>query len=250
MSNPPRHRKKSKTTRNALDNSGPSHQFRNSGYSGHSIDSSSGASTSKMNIGYIIDQDSGLRSESIPSLQRSNSFTVKERANSSRPGPVGERRMSISSILNSPGQSRSTLRPGSNGAARPGNRETDPQNYLCSFPQCGARFSTYSAIKSHRANAHGLESYQCIYCKTVLAREANLMYHVNSKHRKPGQNWCYKCTFKSFDFHAFKNHMETVHASRKCSKCGQQIPRNRQVQHSAQCNGSRALGDSGKRGRR
>ncbi|PXF42867.1 hypothetical protein BWQ96_07411 [Gracilariopsis chorda] len=196
-----------------------------------------------MNIGYIVDQEPVPRSEGIPPLRRTTSLAVREHVNSPTPDPVGERRMSISNILNSPPRSGSNLHPRSTGGVGTSARESNQQNYVCSFPQCGARFSTYSAIKSHRANMHGLESHQCIYCKTVLAREANLMYHVNSKHRKPGENWCYKCTFKSFDFHTFKKHMETVHASRKCGKCGKQVARNLQVQHSAQCSGS-------KRGRR
>lgn len=145
-------------------------------------------------------------------------------------------KMSIGNILNasSPTPKTHAKQSSSHEPVRDQNL-IEGQSFLCSAPQCGARFGTRFQVQRHRTTVHGLESYQCIYCKTILAREANLTYHVNSKHRNVRENWCHKCSFKSKDLSAYRNHMDMVHSKKKCPKCGNKITKSFYQQHAAEC---------------
>ncbi|KAI0559391.1 zinc finger protein [Gracilaria domingensis] len=189
-----------------------------------------------MGIGYLLDP-SGSGPKSSPSSSKGSMPRSTSAWN------LGElQKMNLDSILNSS--------PGPSNLPPSSLDQSVQSRYVCSQPRCGARFSLFSEIKQHRLASHGLESHQCMYCKTVLAREANLMYHVNSKHKRAGEHWCYKCSFMTVDFSAFKHHMNSVHATRKCSKCGERIPRGNQAEHRVHCHAVHSQEHRGKRGRK
>lgn len=203
--------------------------------------SSQSSNQQKMGFGFLLDCSPPARGDQSSAKPKKTQKVGTEASylDNVEIGTASENKMSINNILNASSPTRTRR------SEQFRSHETTKSNFLigqqffsCSAPQCGARFGSYFEVRMHRSTAHGLESHQCIYCKTVLAREANLMYHVNSKHRRVGENWCYKCSFKSEDYSAYRNHMDMIHSKRKCPKCGQKITRSLYQLHAADCTAS------------